>query len=189
MERGLSEKHMVYLKLIAKAFKFLVLTVLIILILLVSAVALGQLLRDERGIAPWGAGFFLIASGSMEPEIPVGSLILVKRVSSEIIAVGDVVTFLATRNDTVVTHRVREVRVEESGYVFITRGDANNTDDPPLTEDRVIGRVIFTAAGVREVVNQFRNIRALGIAIISAGLAIGIVGFLTRKLKSGDEAH
>ncbi len=67
-----------------------------------------------------------ITSGSMEPEIPVGSVIYVKYEDPEFVPEGAVIAFFS--NNTIVAHRVRENRVLEG--VFITRGDANNMDDP-----------------------------------------------------------
>jgi signal peptidase len=62
---------------------------------------------------------YTITSGSMLPTYKVGSIILVSKVDTNDIAVGDVVTFKYGRDT--VSHRV--VKVEDGGIT--TKGDAN----------------------------------------------------------------
>ena len=51
---------------------------------------------------------------------------------------GDIITF--HNGDTVVTHRV----VKKEKDIFITKGDANKTEDPvPAEASQIIGRVVF----------------------------------------------
>ena len=82
-----------------------------------------------------------VVSGSMEPEIPVGSLVLVKETEPEEILKGDVIAFMSARDTgTVVTHRVVENDAENGE--FITKGDANEQNDMnPVPYGDLIGRV------------------------------------------------
>ena len=57
-----------------------------------------------------GYEIYEVVSGSMEPEIPVGSILYVEETPPEEIEAGDVIAFM--RNDTVVSHRVEENRYE-----------------------------------------------------------------------------
>ncbi len=66
-----------------------------------------------------------VVSGSMEPEIPVGSLLLVKSVDPYEIEEDDIITFYS--NGTVVSHRV--VRNNSFEKTFTTKGDANEGVD------------------------------------------------------------
>ena len=66
-----------------------------------------------------------VVSGSMEPELPVGSVIYVERVNPESVQSGDIIAFYV--DATVVTHRVVENRFVEGE--FITKGDANENTD------------------------------------------------------------
>lgn len=82
-----------------------------------------------------GATPLTVLSGSMEPALPVGSTVIVRPRPATGIAVGDVITFTdrdeGSAETRVVTHRV--VRVEP-GPAFVTRGDANDADDPGVVE-------------------------------------------------------
>ncbi len=73
---------------------------------------------------------FTVLSGSMEPTIPVGSLIFDRQVDASELGRGDVVTFHPPgRPDTLVSHRVVRVDESDAGRFLVTRGDANGVTD------------------------------------------------------------
>lgn len=73
----------------------------------------------------------VVLSGSMEPAIPVGSVIVIKPAESYV--VGDIVTYgKDTKIDIPTTHRIVDVRIEGGETFFKTQGDAN--DDPDMSE-------------------------------------------------------
>jgi len=160
-------------------------TFLLTLILLLTVITAGGIiLKNERGLSPWGTGFFIIATGSMEPTLPVGSLILVRSVSAETIKENDIITYYAANGVDVVTHRVRKVDVSDSRYVFTTKGDANNADDLPLNSDRVIGRLLLSVPGANLLKTVFSNIHYLGIIIIVVGVILCIASMSGSKRKN-----
>ena len=90
-------------------------------------------------------GFFdktrllVVVSGSMEPAIPVGSLIVVRE-RDEYVA-GEVISFVSS-NKAIITHRI--LRVETSGgkIKYITKGDRNEEEDrKPVYYEKVAGKV------------------------------------------------
>ena len=89
-------------------------------------------------------------SGSAEDHIEVGDLIFIGKAEAKELSVGDVIAFQEENSQTVVTHRIIEVKSAEDGTpFFITKGDANNTEDEnPVTADRLIGIYKFRIAGV-----------------------------------------
>ena len=79
---------------------------------------------------------YVVLSGSMEPEIPTGSVVVVDGRKKEWNP-GDVITY--RRGNMVVTHRIVEKR--EEGYC--TKGDSNEEEDTGIvSEGQVIGNVI-----------------------------------------------
>ncbi len=88
-----------------------------------------------------GYRMYAVATGSMEPALPVGSLLLVRTVPIETIRAGDVVTFQEPgRPGVTVTHRV--AAVGPSGALR-TKGDANPVADPWQVDGTGIsGRVV-----------------------------------------------
>ncbi len=85
----------------------------------------------------------VIATGSMEPMIMPGDVILVKKIDTASIKVGDVIQF--KREDILISHRVIAI-VENSQNgtkSYRTKGDNNNSEDnEPVTPERVKGKII-----------------------------------------------
>lgn len=85
-----------------------------------------------------GFEIYEVVSGSMEPEIPVGSVLYVKPVDPESVEQDEIIAFQDV--DEVVAHRV--VKNRKGFGEFVTKGDANNTEDrEPIPYDAVVGRV------------------------------------------------
>jgi signal peptidase len=84
-----------------------------------------------------------VLSGSMEPDIKVGDVVVVKKVDGSDIKAGDVVTY-KIGNDIYVTHRVVEAVEEDGKFLFKTKGDANNKeDDDWIKEENLVGKLAF----------------------------------------------
>jgi signal peptidase len=82
-----------------------------------------------------------LATGSMSPGYPAGSVLLVQDVAAGEVVPGDVVTVMRA-DGSPVTHRVVEVEPVRGGARLVLRGDANEQVDPaPYLATRV-GRVI-----------------------------------------------
>ena len=78
-----------------------------------------------------GATPYTVLTGSMRPELPPGTLVVVKPAEPGDIAIGDVITYqLESGKPDVVTHRVVAVAPAEDGStLFQTQGDANGAPD------------------------------------------------------------
>ncbi|MCI9188368.1 MAG: signal peptidase I [Lachnospiraceae bacterium] len=85
-----------------------------------------------------GKEVYNVVSGSMAPEIPVGSVIYVEPAAPETIAEEEVIAFYS--GSTVIAHRVVKNRAGEGE--FITKGDANEENDMnPVKYAELVGRV------------------------------------------------
>lgn len=101
---------------------------LLVLVLVVNVtIILKSYIYPDRVPDFLGYKPFIVLSGSMEPAIQAGDLIITKVIEAEKVAEGDIIAFQAEKN-TIVTHRVTDVRTEE-GLSFLTRGDANTGAD------------------------------------------------------------
>ena len=95
----------------------------------------------------FGYSVIKIVSGSMEPEIPSGAYILVKKTPPEEIEVGDIISFYS-EDKTIYgmpnTHRVVKTSTEKYGeYTYITQGDANIVADSiPASSQKLIGKYV-----------------------------------------------
>ena len=84
----------------------------------------------------FGYATFEVQTGSMRPTIEAGDWIIVK--VTDDIKIGDIVTY--SKNDEFITHTV----IESYKGTYITKGDANNTKDEPITKDQIVGKVTKT---------------------------------------------
>lgn len=78
-------------------------------------------------------------SGTAKDHIEVGDLIFVTRADTSALKAGDVIAF--KEGSIVVTHRIVRVETAEDGSLsFVTKGDANNTEDiAPVAAENVVG--------------------------------------------------
>jgi signal peptidase len=100
----------------------LVLILIVNVTLIVRSYIYPDKVPDFMGYKP-----FIVLSGSMEPTILAGDLIITKVVAPEQIVKDDIIAFHAEKN-TVVTHRVTDVKTA-NGLSFLTKGDANTGAD------------------------------------------------------------
>lgn len=86
----------------------------------------------------------VVRSGSMAPSMPVGSLVLTRPVSADLVEPGDVISVVRTDGRRV-THRV--VAAEGSGALrrLTTQGDANAAPDPEPITAGTVERVMLSA--------------------------------------------
>jgi signal peptidase I len=87
---------------------------------------------------------FVVRSGSMEPNIPVGSVVFIKPESTY--DVGSVITFgRNTRDEIPTTHRIVEKYTETTPPKYLTKGDANDAPDPRQIDHReILGKVFLS---------------------------------------------
>ena len=131
-----TKKKKLSLALIGKIFYWLTLTALIL-------IALGTTFSVLE--APGGYRLFVVQSGSMEPTIKTGSVVIIG--PQEEYNERDIVTFLpnpqASLKDinSTVTHRIAAVQDDEGRATFKTKGDANqNEDRETITEKQILGK-------------------------------------------------
>jgi len=111
------------------------------------------------------------ADGSSPPGgFRAGALIVVKMCEPETIEEGDIVTYVPGRDPGVyLTHRVVKVLDqlnEDRGLFFVTRGDANDSDDPPITAEVVIGKKVLAIPVIGLILQVIRGHYLLSIVTI-----------------------
>jgi signal peptidase len=104
---------------------------------------------------------FVVVSGSMEPTLAPGDVVLVEETPNSEIQQGDVITFTQEADQQPITHRVVEVRETDGERAFVTKGDAN--------EDRDSG--VVRPSNVLGVVNH--DIPLIGHVIMFGNSATG----------------
>ncbi len=151
------------------------------ILLLVSVVLFCVFMVPQLfGIKPYA-----VLSGSMEPEYPVGSLVFVQDANADQLDVGDVITFDQTivgQGSTVVTHRIAQK--DTANRQFVTKGDANETNDPErVPYASVIGKVVFSipVVGYMALTMDSFNGKVAMIAVIVGAMILCLVGDQIRR--------
>jgi len=137
-----------------------------------------------------GHSAFRVLTGSMEPEIPVDSMVVTQKVDPSEIAVGDIITFYSADPDlegSVVTHRVARIENDENGLRFITKGDANIIEDEyPVTPETLIGKVVFKSMFFGKLVRLSAN-PLIFIGFIMIPLVLILVVNLVQTVQTAKE--
>ena len=102
-------------------------------------------IADFMGYKP-----FIVMSGSMETTINIGDLVIVKKVNSSSIHIGDIIAF--KNGNIVISHRVKEVINDSGTYKFKTKGDNNNVaDDFIVNSDAIEGIFVNKIPGLGSI--------------------------------------
>ncbi|MBE6642447.1 MAG: signal peptidase I [Ruminococcaceae bacterium] len=125
---------------------------------------------------PFGYGSAVVLSGSMEPEFSKGDLIVVKKTSDY--KANDVVVFQDEYS--LVVHRIIDI----NGNTVTTKGDANNSADPPIDKSDIKGRVLFCIPYVGKVASYLKS--PIGTVCIIAAI-IALIEIPRRNEKKKDD--
>lgn len=127
----------------------------------------------------------VVLSGSMEPDIMIGSIVIIK--PAKIYDVGDVITFgKDNKSEVPVTHRIIE-RKEEFGVVsYITKGDANKSGDPgEVKQNEIIGKVLFDVPHIGYILDFAKKPKGFFVLVIipAALIALGEISKIIREIR------
>lgn len=130
---------------------------------------------------------FIITSGSMNPAVPAGSLVLTQQLGQY--QIGDIISFTQPNRSNLVTHRV--VGTNQSGTTFVTQGDANEDPDPaPIPQINVQGKVLYYLPHIGQLISwlQTKTGILLGILLPASLLIVWEVFQLIRKYQSNSKS-
>ena len=168
---------------------FSFINILSVSLITTSLFALLMVVLTPSGQVPQVMGFSLlrVLSGSMEPEIPEQSMLVIRETDPEKLQVGDVISFFSpdpSLNGALNTHRIVRVEREDGELQFVTKGDANLLEDRQcVSASRVVGKVIFVCPWLGKVVSLVSNPLVFGAAILLP-LLLMLIGNLVGAMKS-----
>ncbi len=139
----------------AAVLNFIGTAIIVIVIVLCLALTVPKL---------FGISSYTVLTGSMEPTIPVGSIVYAKAADPQSLAVGDVIVFHDGRSALPVTHRI--IENDTAAGQVITKGDANEQADMlPISYYDIIGRVCL-------------HIPVIGRLLAPLGTLLGKIGII-----------
>lgn len=94
---------------------------------------------------------YIVLSGSMNPTIETGSIVLVDNAEKDYV-IGDVVTYRIA--DQLITHRIVEIQKD----LYRTKGDANMLPDSVfIHKNQILGKVIYEIPKIGYVISHFKS--------------------------------
>lgn len=163
-----------------KIDKQIISIVLYLAFVVLFASLLLQMINGNKNDNFFGYTLRIVVSGSMEPEIKVNSVSIVKICDINDIEVNDIVCFNYIQD---IVHRVIDKKVNESGILVLnTKGDANDMPDSiEVTSDMIVGKVVKTFNGLAPIIDKYSitpgNINSIELtkSIMIYGITIGII--------------
>jgi len=138
-----------------KIIKGLITFIITIILLIITSFNLYNFISinvlDEELPKINGYAYLEVVSGSMEPKFKIGDVIIIDTKISKY-KEKDIVTFKDI-NGSFVTHRIVEINDEE----IVTKGDANNTIDEPISKDTIVGKYVYRIGGVGAIIKSLRS--------------------------------
>lgn len=140
------EENVVQNSSLQKKLSALVTVLLVLAVMLCLYVVIQVLSKGYVNIA--GFSMFRVVTGSMEPTMPVGTLLIAKNVPVESVQLEDIVCFRTRETqifNEIVTHRVVRILDGIDGILYLeTKGDANLAADGYLvTQANLVGKVVW----------------------------------------------
>lgn len=115
----------------------------------------------------------VVISGSMEPGIMTGDLLIATRVATDTLAAGDVVSLHSELNPNLITHRIETITPTETGYSIAMKGDNNAAGD---VLDYAVGAEVWKPAVQLPGVGM--AISRLVTPAVAIPLLLGLVGLV-----------
>lgn len=136
---------------------------------------------------------FVVLSGSMEPTMSPGDVIVIEGVEGQNIEQGDVITYQPSGAERPTTHRVIEVTQENGEPAFRTKGDANEDPDGGVVRASEVEGRVPTVAGHPFVIPFVGHLivfagTQLGFTLLFAAPLIVFVGTEIKDLMSATRA-
>lgn len=154
---------------IEKTFKFIlnILTGIALVIIIIFLFGnIWKILGNHNYNNYFGYTFFKVTSGSMGDAVKINDIIVVKITKD--VKKNDIITF--EDKNAFITHRIIKIN---DGFI-ITKGDANNSKDMAITEDKIVGKVvhILSGAGIwKEILTTPKILLSICLTIILFELA------------------
>ena len=127
-------------------------------------------------------------SGNAEDHIEVGDLIFTVKPDKDKLKAGDIISYMD--GNIAVTHRIIEVQTGADGKrSFVTKGDANNTEDPAVSEDAVFGLYKGRIPGLGDFAMFLQKPLGMAVFIGIPVCAFIIYDIISRQKSAGKKAE
>ena len=145
--------------------RFVISVVLFLLAFSVFLVVL-RAKRENKVPAFFGYSFSVVVTGSMEPDIRVGELLVVRETEMDRVEVGNDVLFISRSGPVegeAIVHRVIEKGTDGNGIYFRTEGVNNGgvPDSDRVYEDNYVGKAVWHSVFWGKIFGFLSNVEVL----------------------------
>lgn len=144
----------------------IIIVIISILIIIGISYVIQTKVQHKKNANIFGYTAFEVATGSMSGTIEIGDLVIVKITKN--VGVNDIVVY--EEENHFITHRVLEKNEEQ----LITKGDANNSQDAPITSSKILGKVIAVLPRVG-IWKRVLTTPSVLVAIIITTILVGVI--------------
>lgn len=137
-----------------------------------------------------GVSAYAVLTGSMEPSIPIGSLIIVTKTDFYNLKQGDIITAKADinldgKNETITHYFFRYEEIEGKTYVRTIAEGERFADSWVIPEERLIGKCVFIIPHLGKVTRYLSH--PIGIVTIVGNILILSLALHYLKLEDDEE--
>lgn len=125
--------------------------------------------QNKEYVDIFGYSIFSTATGSMSPTIEKGDIVFVK-IGNET-KEKDIITY--KKEDSFITHRIIKI----DGESITTKGDNNNTEDETITQDEILGKVVYIINNVQVWKKVFSDINVIIPIVLTIALFVILVSY------------
>ena len=129
---------------------------------------ISSILKPNKTPSFLGIKTYVIISGSMEPNISVGDIVIARNIKNEEreLKIGDIISFRSGHS--VITHRIVNIEKDNNGVLRIrTKGDSNNTEDGvDILINNIEGKVIAVIPKIGSIVRLLHDRTVLMIFLV-----------------------
>ena len=132
---------------IAKKIWNIFATVLVVFVFLILCMVLVMRMTGNNG-GIFGIHVNVIATGSMEPEIKVGDVIISKSYKGQTLDIGDVVSYVSRSGEMtgkLITHEIIDIQENADGLVITTKGIAAQLADDPISDKDIVSVMLYNS--------------------------------------------
>lgn len=159
---------------IKKTLRYFYIPIVILIIFGSASIVFQKIVVKSDFVNFFGFKAFIVLTGSMEPEISSGDVVIVNDVKQQDLKAGDIITYSVGTSKQTVTHRIINIVQKNGKTYYQTKGDNNNSTDSDLVEyEKILGTVRFTFGKVGTIINALKTTG--GIAFVALILLVSWV--------------
>ena len=143
-------------KIIKNIFKAIIYPIIILVLICNIILLVQKIITPDKIATIFGYKAFVISSGSMEPTLNIGDIVIIKETKQEQISKGNIITF--RKDGYNITHRINDIIEKDGEKYYQTKGDKNTTTDADLVKyEEIEGVYVFKIDKIGSIITYAQN--------------------------------